>query len=43
MPADEKLQFLAGDDPRTKQLNANFELLNGLLFGYQDYALVATR
>lgn len=43
MPAGEKLQPLAGTDPQTKLLNANFELLNGLLFGYQDYALVATR
>jgi len=43
MEPDETLQLLPGDDPQTKQMNANLERLNELLFGYQDYAVIATR
>jgi 2-polyprenyl-3-methyl-5-hydroxy-6-metoxy-1,4-benzoquinol methylase len=41
--ADESLELLPGEDETTKRLNANFERLNGLLFGPQDYAVLATR
>ncbi len=43
VPADEALEPMVGDDDATKRLNANFERINRLLFGPQDYALVATR
>jgi len=43
VPDDEVLELLPGDDSRTKQLNANFERINSLLFGAQDYAIIATR
>ena len=39
----ESLEMLSGDDETAKRLNANFERLNSLLFGPQDYAIVATR
>ncbi len=41
--ADESLEMLPGDDDLTKRLNANFDRINALLFGPQDYAIVATR
>lgn len=43
VPADETLEMLPGDDESSKRLNANFDRINGLLFGPQDYAIVATR
>ncbi len=43
VPSDETLELLPGDDDVAKRLNANFERINGLLFGPQDYAIVATR
>lgn len=43
VPTDETLELLPGDDEVSKRLNANFERINGLLFGPQDYAIVATR
>jgi O-antigen chain-terminating methyltransferase len=39
----EALELLPGDDEVTKLTNANIERLNALLFGPQDYAIVATR
>jgi SAM-dependent methyltransferase len=41
--ADELLELLPGDDETAKRLNANFERINELVFGPQDYAIVATR
>jgi 2-polyprenyl-3-methyl-5-hydroxy-6-metoxy-1,4-benzoquinol methylase len=43
VPADESLELIPGDDELSKRLNANFDRINGLLFGPQDYAIVATR
>lgn len=43
VPADESLELLPGEDELVKRLNANFERVNALLFGPQDYAIVATR
>ena len=43
VPADESLELIPGEDELSKRLNANFERINGLLFGPQDYAIVATR
>src|SRR5262249_39506371 len=43
VPDDESLELLPGDDEVTKRLNANFERINSLLYGPQDYAIVATR
>jgi 2-polyprenyl-3-methyl-5-hydroxy-6-metoxy-1,4-benzoquinol methylase len=43
VPADESLELMPGDDEASKRLNANFERINSLLFGPQDYAVVATR
>jgi O-antigen chain-terminating methyltransferase len=43
VPADESLELMPGDDEVSKRLNANFERINSLLFGPQDYAIVATR
>jgi hypothetical protein len=37
------LEPMPGDDDATKRMNANIERLNALLFGPQDYALVAVR
>jgi len=39
----EALVPLAGDDPQTLALNENFQRINALLFGAQDYAVIATR
>ncbi len=43
VPADESLEQIPGDDELSKRLNANFDRINSLLFGPQDYAIVATR
>jgi O-antigen chain-terminating methyltransferase len=43
VPSDETLELLPGDDEVAKRVNANFERINALLFGAQDYAIVATR
>jgi O-antigen chain-terminating methyltransferase len=40
---DERLVPLPGDDPQTALLNRNFERIGSLLFGAQDYAVIATR
>jgi 2-polyprenyl-3-methyl-5-hydroxy-6-metoxy-1,4-benzoquinol methylase len=43
VPEDESLELLPGDDELAKRLNANFERINALVYGPQDYAIVATR
>jgi SAM-dependent methyltransferase len=43
VPEDEVPQPVPGDDEQTKQINENFARINALLFGPQDYALIATR
>jgi 2-polyprenyl-3-methyl-5-hydroxy-6-metoxy-1,4-benzoquinol methylase len=43
VPTDESLELVPGDDELSKRLNANFERINALVFGPQDYAIVATR
>jgi 2-polyprenyl-3-methyl-5-hydroxy-6-metoxy-1,4-benzoquinol methylase len=43
VPTDESLELVPGDDELSKRLNANFDRINALLFGPQDYAIVATR
>jgi 2-polyprenyl-3-methyl-5-hydroxy-6-metoxy-1,4-benzoquinol methylase len=43
VPEDECLELLPGDDELSKRLNANFERINALLYGPQDYAIIATR
>jgi hypothetical protein len=40
---DESLVPIAGDDPQTRAVNENFQRINALLFGAQDYAVIATR
>jgi len=39
----ERLVPLPGDDPQTHAINENFERISALLFGDQDYAVIATR
>ena len=39
----EALIPLTGDDPQTSLVNENFERIGALLFGAQDYAIIATR
>ena len=39
----EALVPLPGDDPQTRLLNENFQRIGALLFGAQDYAVIATR
>ena len=39
----ERLVPLPGDDPQTRLLNENLERIGALLFGAQDYAVIATR
>ena len=39
----EALLPVPGDDPQTRLLNENFERIGALLFGAQDYAVIATR
>jgi O-antigen chain-terminating methyltransferase len=43
VPVDESLELLPGDDELSKRMNVNLERINALLFGPQDYAVVATR
>jgi len=43
VPENESLEMLPGEDEQTKRLNVNFERINALLFGPQDYAIVAKR
>lgn len=43
VPENESLELLPGEDEQTKRLNVNFERINALLFGPQDYAIVAKR
>jgi len=43
VPETEALLRLAGDDPQTNLLNENFQRVCALLFGSQDYAVIATR
>jgi 2-polyprenyl-3-methyl-5-hydroxy-6-metoxy-1,4-benzoquinol methylase len=40
---DERLTLLPGDDDATRRINENFEHLNSVVFGPQDYALIALR
>jgi 2-polyprenyl-3-methyl-5-hydroxy-6-metoxy-1,4-benzoquinol methylase len=40
---DERLTLLPGDDDATRRINENFEHLNSIVFGPQDYALIALR
>jgi O-antigen chain-terminating methyltransferase len=42
-PESDSLQFCSGDSPLVAQINRAFDRLNRLLFGPQDYAVVATR
>ncbi len=39
----ERLVPLPGDDPQTRVMNENFERIGALLFGDQDYAVIATK
>ena len=39
----ERLMPVPGDDPQTQAMNENFERIGALLFGDQDYAVIATR
>ena len=39
----ERLLSVPGDDSQAALLNENFERIGSLLFGAQDYALIATR
>jgi 2-polyprenyl-3-methyl-5-hydroxy-6-metoxy-1,4-benzoquinol methylase len=39
----EALVALVGDDPQTRLVNENFQRIGALLFGAQDYAVIATR
>jgi 2-polyprenyl-3-methyl-5-hydroxy-6-metoxy-1,4-benzoquinol methylase len=43
VPDEDRLLGLPGDDPQTALLNENFERIGSLLFGAQDYAVIATR
>lgn len=42
-PDELKLQLLGSATPETQVLNRNFEKLNELLFGYQEYALICEK
>jgi hypothetical protein len=42
-PADDVLQRIDGDAGVARQVNANVDRLNQLLFAAQDYALIAIR
>lgn len=42
VPEEQRLVPVPGDDEVAKALNANLERLNELLFGPQDYAIIAT-
>lgn len=43
VPEGEVPEPIPGDDELTKRINENFARVNALLFGPQDYALLATR
>jgi 2-polyprenyl-3-methyl-5-hydroxy-6-metoxy-1,4-benzoquinol methylase len=43
VPETEALVPLDGDDPQTRLVNENFQRIGALLFGAQDYAIIATR
>jgi 2-polyprenyl-3-methyl-5-hydroxy-6-metoxy-1,4-benzoquinol methylase len=43
VPADEQLIAVPGEGEQTEAVNENFARINRLLFGPQDYALIATR
>ena len=43
VPTDERLMPVPGDDEQARAINENFERIDRLLFGAQDYALIATR
>jgi O-antigen chain-terminating methyltransferase len=43
VPADERLVTVPGDDDQTRAINENFDRIGRLVFGAQDYALIATR
>jgi O-antigen chain-terminating methyltransferase len=40
---EERLALLPGDDAATRRINENLERLNTVVFGPQDYALIAIR
>jgi 2-polyprenyl-3-methyl-5-hydroxy-6-metoxy-1,4-benzoquinol methylase len=43
VPEAEALVPLVGDDEQTRSVDENFQRINALLFGAQDYAVIATR
>ena len=43
VPVDEQLMDVPGDDEHAKVVDENFKRIGQLLFGPQDYALIATR
>jgi O-antigen chain-terminating methyltransferase len=43
VPSDEALAPVPGDDAQTRAMNENFDRIGRLLFGAQDYAIIATR
>lgn len=43
VPSDEQLMEVPGDDEHAKLVNENFRRIRQVLFGPQDYALIATR
>ncbi|MET1002311.1 MAG: methyltransferase domain-containing protein [Acidimicrobiia bacterium] len=43
VPEPERLELLAGDDESTQRMNRNLDRINSLLYGAQDYAVIATR
>jgi len=43
VPAGERLVTVPGDDEQARAINENFQRIDQLLFGAQDYALIATR
>jgi 2-polyprenyl-3-methyl-5-hydroxy-6-metoxy-1,4-benzoquinol methylase len=43
VPPDEQLMDVPGDDEHAKVVDENFKRIGQLLFGPQDYALIATR
>jgi 2-polyprenyl-3-methyl-5-hydroxy-6-metoxy-1,4-benzoquinol methylase len=43
VPADERLVPVPGDDEQARAISENFRRIDRLLFGAQDYALIATR
>jgi hypothetical protein len=43
VPESERLPFSGGDDPAAAHLDRVVGRLNDLIYGYQDYAVVARR